>query len=73
MSCNRLNDTPAGSAGGGVRHPAGGASGGTTSPKNSNICFKNHHLGTNIRYYKDFDELPDDTYVRNGQVNFDSL
>ena len=53
--------------------PAGGGGGGNTSPKNSNISLKNHHLGTNIRYYKDFDELPDDTYVRNGQVNFDCL
>jgi len=23
----------------------------------------NHVLGTNIRYYKDLDELPDDTFV----------
>jgi len=83
MSCKRLNDTSAASAGGGGgvsdscaasaggggggwRHsaaPAGGGGGGDTSPKNSNICLTNHHLVTNIRCYKDRDELPDDTYV----------
>jgi len=57
---------PAGGGGGGCRHSAGSAGGGGKghiSPKNSNICFKNHYLGTIIRCYKDVDSWPDDTYV----------
>jgi len=55
MSYIRLTDTPAASAGGG--------GGGNTSPKNSNFCSKNHLFGKNVRYYKNLEELADDTYV----------
>ena len=54
----RPSATSAGGGGGGSAPsatPAGGGGGGHISPKNSNICFKNHRLGTIIRCYKDVD------------------